>query len=321
MDYTIYIDAAPAFLQTDSAPVAVEVGNAPGPPGITTAESVLDLIAPNPLWLDETFNYLGASGISPSYAPTLDLFIRNLKTIGAWDDLSMWILDNRYQGAGTAVIGTGGVPIDGIKDNGLGIITESGEEYYFSRGTARIWTPVALMPTIPEMSLMMVGKLPIQNSNYGGMFGGRTGFASINSQSSYTSLALGDGAITGRVASHVFSNAAQSPYDPPLLTPTPRACYLLSVTGETTGNCSVNGGSLVASSIPSVGTGNAAATNYSTIAKDNQASIWGPGDNSIQSSAPGAASFVAFWRTNQSSKAAQIYNLYKATIGSHLELP
>lgn len=254
----------------------------------------------------ETFAYLGNAGIDFVYAEQLDLFIKGLKLEGAWDDCSMWILDTRYQSAGTTVVGTGGIPINGLKENGLGVITESAEEYYFSRGTARVWTPEVLMPTSPLMSLMMVAKLPQQGQNFGSLFGGRNTFIGVDGATGYDKLGIGSGTTNQLVTQWSGLPIGTG-------TPNTRGSYFLSVSGERSGVSSYNGGELVVST--------PRTHDYTTLTKDTQSTIFGPGDYAAQSAAPAAASFVAFWRTDQSTKASDIYDLYNSTVGSHLDLP
>jgi hypothetical protein len=291
-----------------------------------TFTAIQEMLSADLELLPETLDYLDVSGIDFAHAARLDIFIRGLKDLDAWDDLSMWLLDTRYQSAGASVCGSGGQVVHGLKENGLGSIQESESEYYFTRGTARVWTPEVLMPAsvpaAPEsvtstshlMSLMMVARLPQLGSNYGGIFGGRINTASINSQEEWGALGVGLSGTGGNagVRSHVFSNATQAAQTAQL-TPTPRKALMMTLTGERSGNCSINGGALVAAT--------AKTHDYSSLIKDSQSSIWGPGDSILQSNAPGAASFVGFWRGDQSAKAPAIYQLYKHTIGHHLGLP
>ena len=278
-----------------------------GPIGPVGPAGPTDIVLPS--YEPETFAYLGNTGIDFAYAEQLDALIKGLKSLDAWDDCSLWILDSRYQGAGTTVVGTGGVPINGAKENGLGTITESTEEYYFSRGTARIWTPTVLMPTSPLMSLMMVGKFTQQGQNIGNYFGGRaSGFVGIsNSQPGWNEI--GVSTALGGQGVMSFTNATQGGGSPI----SARKSVLLTITGERAGNCSINGGAVVAAT--------SFGADYSSTAKDTQSNIFTPSDSASQSLGSAAASFVAFWRTNQSSKVTDIYNLYKSTIGSHLSLP
>ncbi len=254
----------------------------------------------------ETLSYLGVAGINFAYVEQLDLFIKGLKTEGAWADLSMWILDTRYQGAGATVTGTGGIPINGFKEHGLGVITESTEEYYFSRGTAKVWTPGALIPSDTPMSLMTVGRYPQQGTNIGPMFGGPKDFASFNFATGWNVIGVSDSTSKNVV---YFNNATTGGSS--LISA--RKSFFTTVTGADSGNCSVDGGLPVAAI--------SSSHDYSELDFDApSSSIFGPGDYAPQSAAPAAASLVAFWRSDQSAKAQAIYNRYKATIGSHLAL-
>jgi hypothetical protein len=170
-----------------------------------------------------------------------------------------------------------------------------------------VWTSEVLMPTSPLMSLMMVGKFPQQGSNYGSLFGGRDPYIGITVSAAWDRIGVGDG--TGGKASMYFENAATGGGSPV----SARKSVMLTLTGQRDGSCSLNGEALLAAT--------AMTHDYSTMSQDTQTNIFGPGDYATQSPAPAAASLVAFWRTNQSSKSTSIYNLYKSTIGSHLGLP
>lgn len=256
----------------------------------------------------ETLAYMDSSGAVAAVKDPLDAWIKGLKALGAWAGSKMWILRGDYHAPGFTVHGIGEVPLHGLKESGLGLITVGADEFYFSRGTARIWTPQVLMPASPLMSLMIVGKTAYIYANYGSMFGGRNGFAGF-ATAAFGAVGVETGTTDDKSVG--FPNATLG-VSPNLAA---RKSMFMTITGERAGSCSINGGALVAAS--SAGSDK----NYSDLAKDTQTNIFGPGDYAAQSASPAAASFVGFWPTNQSAKAAAIHSLYKATIGAGLGLP
>lgn len=297
-----------------------------------TDGSVVTRAAIDRVFEAETLTYMDQSGADPSVIIPLDDWIKGLKDLGAWAGSKMWILRGGYHTPGSTIHGLGPTPTHGIKENGLGLITVDEDEYYFSRGTARIWTPEVLMPTSPLMSLMIVGKTPTLYSNYGSMFGGRNGFAGFACAAfGAVGVETGTNVNTTGGKSMGFSNATlgAAAIPPALPVPAARKSMFMTITDERAGNCSINGGVLVAASSLPDGDDDLELDgdddlnphkNYSLLPKDTQTNIFGPGDLAAQSASPAAASFVAFWPTNQSAQAADIYNLFIDTIGADLGL-